>query len=157
MRRLLYIVLFCASTMIANAAWAQDHDIVKSCDFNGNGIIDENEVDAIARKTTDPILREFDLNCDGVLSRSERAVREDAIRRQRIEVARALRFKIQSQGRGVPVEEAKDHLNLSKPTTFALPFLVRDAYTPYSMLNPPKPRDRAEGAQVSYTRDFANG
>jgi hypothetical protein len=152
MSRIVFLIF--ALTLTITSTNAQDAKTVAKCDRNKNGVIDEWEIENLAKNLADPMLAQYDKNCDGKLDTSEFNARNDDISTVLVAKREEVRALYEAQRKPMPVGQLQRDLRLAKPSTFEPPFLLRDAYSPYSIVAGPPARDRAEGMQFSYTRDI---
>lgn len=130
---------------------AQDID-VGNCDRNRNSLIERGELKVIARHQADPMLRKYDTNCNGRLDPSELEQYYKDLDDKAAIYERHLAKKFPKTA--TPLEQVKGAVAPEEEARVGPPFLIRDAYSQYSITNPPTPRNMASGAHFSYTRDL---
>jgi hypothetical protein len=148
------------------AAWSQaaaaaPNDIFTKCSvqIGGVSVIPRGKFQALADNLADSEFAEHDPQCKGKKANPE-GVALSQKKRERAAARVAQDLRDASAGRAnmpgaspgsIPADVARTEFGMDKPAP--LPFLFRDAYSIYSLLSPPPPRERATGTQISYTRD----
>lgn len=145
-------LMYVAIAISAAPSLAQEFN-AKDYDINGNGRIDPGrEAKVFFAHRDNAVLRKYDKNKNGKLDADEVATFNADVD-EHLEILLIDMVGLDPQGRGVPVADVQRKFVPSEPKTINLPFLVRNAYTPFSITNPPTPAKSASGASVSYTHD----
>jgi hypothetical protein len=150
------------SNQTGSASDKNDLFIKCSTVINGARYIPKERFEALADNLADSDFAEFDPKCLGkkrnpagvaqAAKKKTRAAQRFAHDMQDVDEQRSA---IPGTNRvGVPADVLRK--DFGKEKTSAPPFLFRDAYSAYSLLNPPPPKEKATGTQISYTQDYYN-
>ena len=158
-----------AMTMpIASAATSPDDsakkDIFEKCSvkLDGKLVLTEDKFAALVDNLQDSAFAKYDPDCKGKgknpqgveMSLTEKKIAKEAAIHDLKDVANTQSRPPGAKGKVILTDVARARFGPAKKLT--LPFLVRDAYSTYSLLNPPAPAERASGAQFAYTHDILN-
>ena len=162
MTKLRLIVMLAALALCTNAWAAADDDVFVKCSEKdprtGKLIIPERNFKALGLMMVDAKLAKYSKDCKTFLTAAEQAEAQKPTDRKAGNRVRDLRQmeKIPDGNRTVPgvaADMARTKFGLDEDN-FDPGFYVRDAYAVASLSSPLKARDRADGAQFSYRRDY---
>jgi hypothetical protein len=124
-------------------------------------VIPIEKISALADNLTDPEFAKYDERClgkrnnpDAVVEANRTKERQSRRKAQDIRDEAVAQSKVPGRVEPIPVETARSAFGPA--AELQLPVLFRDAYSAYSLLSAPPPKERATGTQVSYTHDYLN-
>jgi hypothetical protein len=138
-------------------------DVFAKCSVvvQGVKVITPEKFQALADNLADAQFAKFDKSCKGKKGNPEAVALSLKAQKQAAErfvndLKTVASTREHSSGAvpGIPPDVARKDFGQEKAPT--LPVLFRDAYSTYSLLSAPPPRERATGTQISYTRDILN-
>jgi hypothetical protein len=161
MRTFIHICIASLLAILALAAPAvANDDVFAKCsvkDKSGKSVIPKERWQALADNLTDGDFAKFDKECKGKANNREAvALASRARNNARDRVVQDLRTDAQVGADPGVLSTDFARRTYGPAPKLKIPFLFRDAYSTYSLLSPPAPRDRATGTQISYTRDYQN-